>query len=600
VTLVSFSVVIPLVLGRGIQLIPISRLGQMAVGLDGWGKLLFSVYLVGLVLVLVHFENLYRYAAPVVRHRLRFLILGGFFALACQIVATSYTLLFGIIHPSYPFVSAAGFLGGQVMIAFALVRHQLLDSNIYVSRYVVYRSLTLALVGGYLLSLGIAAEIFNRMNIHLDFLTGTFLAIAGGTALAFLLLSEKIRWKAKVFIQAHFYRHKYDYREEWMEFTRHLSRATTASAVAAQTAERILKVMWVRQVAIYATGGQPGTMDLLHQIGYQDLSPTLTLSSKALRMLSDTENRLPSEGRAEDSPENRKELIRDLLPDVPVEHLVPLVALDALVGLLVVGPEMSGKPFGVDDRDLLVAVAAQAGAMIVNARLAQDAAEGRELQVLARLSAFITHDLKNSIGMLSLLAENAPRHMHKPDFQADAIRTLTAVTGRMQTLLTTLRTSGHQPKGSTTRASLAPLVETWLRDLQPQVPPRIILEARLGPTPDVAIDLEQLRTVLVNLVMNAIDAIQSEGRITVETRSDEGCVTLVVADTGQGMSADFICNRLFRPFQTTKPRGLGIGLFQCRHIIQSLGGTLSAESQEGQGTRMFVRLPGATHATSAG
>jgi hypothetical protein len=246
VTLVSFSVVIPLVLGRGIQLIPISRLGQMAVGLDGWGKLLFSVYLVGLVLVLVHFENLYRYAAPVVRHRLRFLILGGFFALACQIVATSYTLLFGIIHPSYPFVSAAGFLGGQVMIAFALVRHQLLDSNIYVSRYVVYRSLTLALVGGYLLSLGIAAEIFNRMNIHLDFLTGTFLAIAGGTALAFLLLSENIRWKAKVFIQAHFYRHKYDYREEWMEFTRHLSRATTASAVAAQTAERILKVMWVR------------------------------------------------------------------------------------------------------------------------------------------------------------------------------------------------------------------------------------------------------------------------------------------------------------------------------------------------------------------
>ena len=282
-----------------------------------------------------------------------------------------------------------------------------------------------------------------------------------------------------------------------------------------------------------------------------------------------------------------------MLPGVPVEHLAPLVALDALVGLLVVGAEVSGKPFGVDDRDLLAAVAAQAGAMIVNARLAQDAAEGRELQVLARLSAFITHDLKNSIGMLSLLAENAPRHMHKPEFQADAIRTLTAVTGRMQTLLTTLRTSGHQPKGSTTQASLAPIVATWLRDLQPEFPPRITLEARLEPTPDVAIDLEQLRTVLVNLVMNAIDAIQSEGRITVTTRTDGGCGVLVVTDTGQGMSADFVRDRLFHPFQTTKPRGLGIGLFQCRHIIQSLGGTLSAESQEGKGTRMFVRLPAA-------
>jgi hypothetical protein len=285
VALVAFGASIPLVLGRAIQLIPVSRTGHMAVGLDGWGKLVFSVYLLGLVLVLLHLENLYRCAAPPMRHRLTTLILGIFVALACQIVVTSYTLLFRLIHPSHSLVSAAGFLGGQALIAFALVRHRLLDSSIYVSRYVVYRSLTLALVGGYLLSLGIVAEIFHRMKIRFDFLTGTFIAISGGAALAFLLLSENVRWKAKGFIQAHFYRHKYDYREEWMEFTRHLSRATTASAVATQTADRILKVMWVQQVAIYATDRQPEVMNLLHQIGYHHLPSKLTLSPKALRIL---------------------------------------------------------------------------------------------------------------------------------------------------------------------------------------------------------------------------------------------------------------------------------------------------------------------------
>ena len=589
-TLVAFGASIPLVLGRGVQLIAIGNTGHMVVGLDGWGKLLFSVYLLGLVLVLLHLENLYRYAAPPERHKLTTLILGIFVALACQIVATSYTLLFGIIHPSYPLVSAAGFLGGQAMIAFALVRHRLLDSRIYVSRYVIYRSLTLALVGGYLLSLGIVAEIFQRMTIKLDFLIGTILAIAGGAVVALLLLSENVRWKVKGFIQAHFYRHKYDYREEWMELTRLLSYATTASAVAAQTAERILKVMWVQQVAIYTAGDQPEVMNLLHQTGYHHLPSKVTLSTNALRMLLDTGSRLPSGGRREESPENRSGLIRNLLPEVPVGHLVPLVALDTLVGLLVVGPEVSGKPFGVDDTDLLAAVAAQAGAMIVNARLAQDAAEGRELQAVGVLSAFITHDLKNAVSMLSMLAENAKIHIGKPEFQADAIRTLSEVTTKMRTLLAALSSRGRvldqvQP------VNLGSAVDVWIQEIGSQLPPRIQVETRLHSTPDVRVEPEQLRTVLHNLLLNSVEAMPDEGKIQVETRQENGQAVLAVTDSGRGMTPEFIRQRLFRPFQTTKPRGLGIGLYQCRQIVQGFGGTLTAESQEGKGTRMVVRLP---------
>ena len=595
VAFVSFGGAIPLLRGLGVQLIANERTGAMLVGLDGWGLLLCSAYLVGLILVLLHLENLYRCAIPPVRHTLRPLVLGIFVAFGCQIAATSYTLLFRVIHPSHFLVSAAGFLGGQALIAFALVRHGLLDSNLYVSRYVVYRSLPLALAGGYLFSLGLVAEILQLFGISLDFLTGTLLAVAGGAALALLLFSANVRWKAKSFIQAHFYRHKYDYREEWMEFTRHLSHATTVRDVAAQTADRILKGMWVRQVAIYVTGAQPEIMNLLHQIGYDHLPSTLTVSSKALRILSGGGNQMPSLGRMDDTSENRADLMRNLSPDVSTGHVVPLVALDAPVGLLLVGPEMSGKPFEVDDRDLLAAVAAQAGAMINSARLSQDAAEGRELQILARLSTFVTHDLKNSVSMLSMLAENAPQHMHKPAFQADAVRTFSEVTAKMRTLLATLTAPSRQTASATQRFHLASAVEAWTRAFADQVPSRIRLELATTGALDVNVDPDQLRSVLSNLTLNAIEAISGEGFIHISTTDEPGTAVLCISDTGRGMPPEFIRERLFRPFQTTKPNGLGVGLYQCRHMVQGWNGTMTVESQEGQGTQIVVRLPGVSN-----
>jgi len=157
-----------------------------------------------------------------------------------------------------------------------------------------------------------------------------------------------------------------------------------------------------------------------------------------------------------------------------------------------------------------------------------------------------------------------------------------------------LRTPIHRPVESVIRASVTGTVEACLHDLQPQIPSRITLDARLGPTPDVVMDPAQLRTVLVNLVVNAIEAIPGDGRITLETRVEQNWVAFTVADTGPGMTPDFIRERLFRPFQTTKPRGLGIGLYQCQQVVRALGGELTADSHEGVGTRMTVRLPAAS------
>jgi signal transduction histidine kinase len=145
------------------------------------------------------------------------------------------------------------------------------------------------------------------------------------------------------------------------------------------------------------------------------------------------------------------------------------------------------------------------------------------------------------------------------------------------------------------RFRLAPAVEAWTDALADQVPSRIRLQLTTKGALDVNADPEQLRSVLSNLVLNAIAAIPGAGFIDVETADEPGTAVLRVSDTGRGMSPNFIRERLFRPFQTTKPHGLGIGLYQCRHIVQAWNGTMTVESQEGQGTQMVVRLPGVSN-----
>ncbi len=506
-------------------------------------------------------------------------------------MAVSYILLYRLFHPLHSSLGAVAFLLGEGMIAFSLVRHRLLDVDIFVSRYVIYRSLTLAMVGGYLVSLGLVAEVFRRLDITLDLLTGMSLAILGAVALSLLLLSEDLRRRTQRFVHTHFYKHKYDYRVEWMEFTRRLSRATAAPEIAVQTVNRILEVMWVHQAAMYTVGENPGELLMAHQVAYAALPPTLTLSPTVLAAFRECAKAIPSAADGENSPDVTTSLARDVFGGIPVGRLVPVAALDTLVGLLVVGPEVSGKPFGTDDQDLLGAVAAQAGALLLNARLSQDASEGRQLQLLARLSAFVAHDLKNTVSSLSMLAENAKLHIAKPEFQADAIRTLGSATARMRGLLAALTSPGGHPASQTRAISLASSVEAWMREIGAHIPPRIRVETRLGWAPEVRVDPEQVRSVLHNLVLNAVEAIAGEGTILVETAQENGDAVLAVTDTGRGMSDEFVRQKLFRPFQTTKPRGLGIGLYQCRQALQAYGGTLAAESKEGKGTRMLVRIP---------
>jgi putative PEP-CTERM system histidine kinase len=213
--------------------------------------------------------------------------------------------------------------------------------------------------------------------------------------------------------------------------------------------------------------------------------------------------------------------------------------------------------------------------------------ESRQFGAYNRLTAFLMHDLKNVIAQQSLVVKNAEHFRHNPKFVDDAIDTIAHSVSRMKRLMEQLSSGSKVPQKRPTdlREALTRAVERC-NTLQPQ--PR--LELGEG-TMLIEADSERLITVFEHLIRNAQEATDADGSVAVEAGVKDGLITVSIADTGEGMSPEFIHERLFRPFDSTKgSESMGIGAYQARDYVRTLSGQMEVSSEIGVGTTFFVRL----------
>ncbi len=224
-------------------------------------------------------------------------------------------------------------------------------------------------------------------------------------------------------------------------------------------------------------------------------------------------------------------------------------------------------------------------------------AESKQFQSFLRLSAMLTHDLKNSITGLSMLVNNMERHMDRAEFRADAISSLRAATDKLRALVARLnepaRTLSGEYRHAIRPVDLVPLIKRVLATTAEPAAAIHHLETHLPESLVAPVDAERIERVVENLILNALEALGARsGRLTVEAGAvDEWHVFISVRDTGAGMTEEFIRTRLFRPFATTKERGIGLGLYTCREIIAAHGGRLEVESELRAGTCFRAVLP---------
>ncbi|MFL6210010.1 MAG: ATP-binding protein [Pyrinomonadaceae bacterium] len=224
-------------------------------------------------------------------------------------------------------------------------------------------------------------------------------------------------------------------------------------------------------------------------------------------------------------------------------------------------------------------------------------AESKQFQSFLRLSAMLTHDLKNSITGLSILVNNMERHIHREEFRADAITSLRAATDKLRALVARLnepvQTLSGEYRHALRTTDLVPVIKRVLATTAQPIVALHRVELDLPAQLVAAVDSERIERVLENLVINALEAMGAQnGRLTVAAGAEgEQHVFISVRDTGLGMTEEFIRTRLFRPFATTKERGIGLGLYTCREIVAAHSGRIDVESEIGVGTCFRVVLP---------
>ncbi len=418
-----------------------------------------------------------------------------------------------------------------------------------------------------------------------------FLVLASALALA-LLPSKRLRGWLKVTAAKHLFKHRYDYREEWLRFTRTMGRAGPG---APPLRERVVQ-------AVADVTDSPGGL-LLAPVEEGELTlaarwqwpgaivPADGLGPHVAAFLAETQFIVDLDhwraGAREGLP---AALVPQWLEDDPRAWvLVPLIHYERLVGIVVLARPAYARTLDWEDFDLLRVLGRQLASYLAEEASHDALGDAQRFEEFNRRIAFVMHDIKNLASQLSLLSRNAEKHADKPAFRADMLVTLKNSTDKLNILLARLGRYG--PHGAEETVALA--VRPLLRTLASRYALMHKVVALDGAEALVLAHPDALEQALIHLVQNAVDASPDGAAVMLDARCQGDEVTLEVLNSGSGMSPEFVRTRLFKPFQSSKPGGFGIGAFEAREMIRAMGGRLDVDSREGLGTRFIVHLPSA-------
>jgi putative PEP-CTERM system histidine kinase len=565
----------------------------LPLGWTGYGFSLSSLLIS--VVILMHFERTLRASTGSLRWQIKFMLLGLGSLFAAQIYTDSQVLLFASttrrlnVFTSWAVIVANAFMIGSFM------RHRFLSVDIYLSRRGLHNSLTVLLVGGYLFTVGALAKVLTYFGWGESLPFEMFFVFMAAVALAVVLLSEQLRQKLKLFINRHFYRARYDYRQKWTTFTERTTSVVDVQDLCAVVVKMISETFGVPAVTIWLCDEDaPEVLSMGGSTVFSRTERDVLGEHKAtgvdfVQFM--REQRLPIdlERRSNSKAQALKATYADYFRKAQSRYCVSLVAGQQLLGVMTLNNRLTRDPFSPEDLDLLKTFADQAAASLLSLRLSQRLLKAKEMEAFQTLSAFFVHDLKNLAAKLSLLLQNVPIHYDNPAFRQDLLRVISGSVAKMTAMCSRVSLLTKKLDLHPTLADLNELVQHTLTDVQDLV--KVPLLQELHPVPKLLLDPEHLQKVVINLLLNASEAVNDRGEIHITTDTIDGWVVLAVRDNGCGIPKAFIERSLFHPFQTTKSQGLGIGLFHSKMIVEAHHGRIEVESEEGKGSTFKVFLP---------
>ena len=573
--------------------------GTAVVVLGTLGKVYLMYLVVAMVAVLMNLERMVRNVQAGAQKRLRPMFLGLAFGILADLLVVSGGLLYNGIKVSWMVASAAPLFVSSSVTALALARRRLSDLTVPVARPVIYySSVSLTLAGAFLLTMAVLSRVLPSLSPEGRTAVGlAFYVLAGGGGLL-LLLSPRANRGIRRFIDRNFYANRYDYRREWERVSGAITPTARIEDIGRQIETLVRTVFDAERAAVYLCREQDGPFFRLH--GPATMPFEIARDNPVVTQLERTREPILFREAAFEldqipaMAENR-EVIRAL----PAAICAPLMAGALMVGQLWVSEKRSEEEFSYEDVEFLAAMARQLAAALWFARLAEQLAETRQLESLHRLSSFVLHDIKNHVSGLSLVVDNARRHLSNPEFQRDALAVVERTVRNLRELMSQVSGVARAPEIHPEPCDVRDLLDEAAAacGLAPGVHDDLTLTVDCAVPAPVELDRRLMLRVLVNLLTNAREAVADEGSIALGASMDSGeggCpprLVITVRDDGHGMTEEFRRTELFKPFATSKPSGLGIGLVQCKSIVEAHGGAITVESELGEGTTFRIRIP---------
>jgi putative PEP-CTERM system histidine kinase len=547
-----------------------------------WGGLILAI--AGLVLV----EQVSRNTRAAQRWQLKYLWLGIGLKYAWDLALFSVAMLHG--SAAQDFWTARGFVNvlSTGLLAVALRRIPRWESAAFLSPRIVFFNATLLGTSVYVLVMALGSYYVRQLGGTWGAAGQLLFLTAGILVLAVAVLSDQFRAWSRVTIAKHFFPYRYDYRTEWRKLTRALSEADETPVY-----ERIVKVMagfmnatgggfWLRDAeGVYVpAGGELAPPNAPREPGSLEFFDYL-LKNEWIYDLD----------QARDSHARKPAVAPPswMLASERMWLVVPLICEGSLIGFVAIAHPLAETPLTWEEIDLLRAAGRQVASFLALEQAAKRLAEAHQFEAMSRMSAIIMHDLRHLIAQQALVVQNAARHRGNPEFFDDAILTIDNSVKRMTRLMDELG-SGVRAEERTHRADLNEVCAEAVRRCA-DVSPTPSFEARERSV-EVIVNRERLLQVLEHLIRNAQQATPPDGSVTVSVGLAGQQAVLEVVDTGCGMDPQFIRDRLFRPFDSTKgEQGFGIGAYQAREFARKCGGGVEVESAPGKGTRFIIRLP---------
>ena len=562
--------------------------------LNGLGAFRYLLLLIGAILVLMNLERTFRASIGMVRWRIKFMLMGVGVLFIIRVFTASQALLYREVDLSIETLNSGALLVATLLILRSVFRTEPLALNVHPSQSVLQGSVTVFLAGVYLVLIGILASLVTYFGGDDLFALKAFIVLVALVSLAVVLQSDRVNLYLRRFVSRHFKRPLYDYQKVWSRFTEGTSSRIEQTDFCQAVVMLLADTFKALCVTVWLVDDRRNELNLAASTSLsadkaRALKPDATETTTVIQYFRDHVDPVD----IENPKEEWASLLRRCHPDEFNKGgnrvCVPIVSRGEVLALITLGDRVGGTTFTLQDLDLLKSIGEHVSSGLLNVRLSQRLLQSREHEAFQTMAAFFVHDLKNAASTLSLMLQNLPTHFDDPAFREDALRGVGKSVAHINHLISRLSELRRELKIQSKESNLNAIITGALTSFEKDS--SFAIETELPPLPKLLVDGDQFSKVIINLVLNAREASNGKGRLRISTAKDGSWAIVSAIDNGCGMSEEFLTRSLFRPFQTTKKNGLGIGMFQSKMIVEAHGGRIAVESSPGHGTTFRVFLP---------